>query len=330
MTDPVLARVHDAVLGGGAPPAPPRPVVSESWRRSLAVGVDPDADVAPVAYAQDDVEALRAEHPLARVLPVLRSTLVSSADEAMHLMIVTDADGCILWREGHTDVRLRADRAGLAEGTRWSEDAIGTNAMGTTLALDRPVSIHSAEHLVRAYHGWTCAAAPVHDPDTGALLGAIDVTGPTATRHPSTLALVTEAAQLAENALRLRMTARDAELRDRYLPRLLGGGALLSPSGRVLAAVGMALPSRLDLLSIPDGLLEPLDDAYLLRPGGAGSVVLDFLGATRPVVVVDGRAHPLSPRHADILAVLALHPGGRTAEELALAVVGEKSEAKRS
>jgi hypothetical protein len=301
--------------------------VSESWRRSLAVGVDPEADVAPTVYAEGDVAAVREEHPLAEVLPVLRSTLVSSADEAMHLMIVTDVEGCILWREGSTDVRLRADRAGLAEGTRWSEDAIGTNAMGTTLALDRPVSIHSAEHLVRAYHDWTCSAAPVHDPETGALIGSIDITGPTSSRHPSTLALVTAAAQLAENALRQRMAAHDAALRDRYLPRLLGGGALLSPSGRVLASVGMSLPARVDLPSIPDGLLEPLGTGFLLRPGGAGRVVLDFLGAVRPVAVVGGRVCPLSPRHADILAVLALHPRGRTAEQLALDVHGERGNA---
>ena len=81
-------------------------------------------------------------------------------------------------------MRARSGRGGIVEwipwptgglfpGTHWSEDAIGTNAMGTTLAVDAPVQIHSAEHLVRTYHTWTCVAAPVHDPDTGGILGAI-------------------------------------------------------------------------------------------------------------------------------------------------------------
>ena len=345
MTNPedyahLLARVRDAVLSGGPAPAAPREVVSDSWRRSLAGGVDPDGNPPPVVYSGADLRDLRAAHPLAEVLPVLRATLVGIADEAMHLMIVTDADGNILWREGQVDVCLLADRVGLAEGTRWSEDAMGTNAMGTTLAVDRPVQIHSAEHLVRTIHAWTCAAAPVHDPDTGAVLGAIDVTGPLRTRHPATLALVTAAAQLAEGQLRVRMTARDEQLRRRNLPHLLGlrGAALLSASGRVIAAEACGpLPERLDVpaaaLSLPDGreaLVEPLDEGYLLRLSRSTRsaprkprLELRFLGATHPVATVDGREQPLSPRHAEILTALALNPAGLTADQLALALHGD-------
>lgn len=147
------------------------------------------------------------------VLPLLRAILVSIADEAEHMMIVTDADGHILWREGKANVCLRADRVLLTEGTKWSESAIGTNAMGTALALGKPVQIHSAEHLVRTYHGWTCAAAPVVDSDRGAVVGTIDVTGPQYTRHPATLALVTAAAQLAQGQLRATLFRRTRRTR---------------------------------------------------------------------------------------------------------------------
>ncbi|WP_156755783.1 helix-turn-helix domain-containing protein [Actinokineospora pegani] len=335
----LMARVREAVLSGDPAPAAPREVVSASWERSLAGGVDPDANLPPVVWSEDDLRDHRAAHPLAEVLPVLRSTLVSIADEAMHLMIVTDADGNVLWREGQVDVCKLADEVGLAEGTRWSEAAMGTNAMGTTLAVGRPVQIHSAEHLVRTIHAWTCAAAPVHDPDTGAVLGAIDVTGPLRTRHPATLALVTAAAQLAEGQLRLRMTARDEQLRQRNLPHLLGlrGAALLSPTGRVIAAESCGpLPERLaarpGALALPDGreaVVEQLDEGYLLRmargsrPRGKPTLGLRFLGATHPMATVDGREQPLSPRHAEILTALALHPEGMTADQLALALHGD-------
>lgn len=335
-----MAEVHDAVLSGAVPPVAPRTLVSESWRRSLAGGVDPETDQPPYVYTGDALAELREGHPLAGVLPTLRDTLVSIADEAVHLMIVTDADGHILWREGSNEVRVRADQVGLAEGTRWAEEVIGTNAMGTTLAIGRPVTIHSAEHLVRTYHAWTCAAAPVYDPDTGVLLGAVDITGPTRTRHPATLALVTAAAQLAESQLRVRMTARDERLRQRNLPHLLalGGsaGALLTPTGRVLAAQSCGdLPPRVDVradaIALPDGRearLEPLDEGYLLRLSRPArrqraTLRLDFLGATHPVATVDGRAQPLSARHADILTLLALHPRGMSAEQLAVALHGD-------
>ena len=145
-SDPVararaLHEVYDAVLSGATRLRVPRSLVSESWRRSLAARVDPDRHVPPVSYRAADLDGVRAAHPLGAVLPLLRSTLVSIADEAVHVMVVTDADGTILWREGARSLlRSAADSVGLAPGMRWSEEAIGTNAMGTALAVDAPVS----------------------------------------------------------------------------------------------------------------------------------------------------------------------------------------------
>ncbi|MFD0660913.1 GAF domain-containing protein [Thermocatellispora tengchongensis] len=171
----LLRRVHEATLGGERPPAPVRPVIYESWQRSLAARVDPDDYRPPVVYEYDEVADVRSAHPLRAVVPLLRDLLVSIADESAHIMIVTDAEGTILWREGPAELCRRADPVGLFEGTRWAERTIGTNAMGTALALDSPVQIYSAEHLVRTYQTWTCAAAPIHDPDTGRTLGTIDI-----------------------------------------------------------------------------------------------------------------------------------------------------------
>lgn len=341
-----LAAAREAVLSGVESPAPPRRVVSASWRRSLAAHVDPDGGAPPLVYEHAEVTQVRAAHPLAAVLPLLRDALVSIADEAMHMMIVTDAHGHILWREGQRDVLRGAERVGLVEGTSWAEESIGTNAMGTALAAEAPVRIHSAEHLVRTYHRWTCAAAPVHDPETGAVIGAVDVTGPARTFHPTTLALVVAAAGLAEGFLRTQLAVRDELLLSRNLPHLIGlrdePGALLSPNGRVLAAQPLGwLPPRIDLPAAggrvllaegDEGLLEPLAEGWLLRlPRGRGrerpALALSFLGATRPAAFLDGRPVRLSLRHAELLTVLALHPEGRSAEELAAALYGDAGKA---
>ena len=174
-----------------------RPVIFESWRRSLAARVDPDRHEAPVVYARDEVADLRGAHPLAAAVPLLTDTL--SMDDT--IMIVTDTRGHVLWCEGDNGVRHKAERVHLTEGSRWSEDVIGTNAMGTALATGRSVTVHSREHLVRTYHGWTCAASPIHDPHTGLLLGVVDVSGPLKTMHPAVAQLVSAAARLAEHHL---------------------------------------------------------------------------------------------------------------------------------
>jgi hypothetical protein len=54
--------------------------------------------------------------------------------------------------------------------------------------------------------------APVHDPETGGKLGAIDVTGTYDTAHPHNLVVVQLAARLAEQQLRGEMLERDARI----------------------------------------------------------------------------------------------------------------------
>src|SRR4029078_10704726 len=70
-------------------------------------------------------------------------------------------------------------------------------------------------------------------------------------------------------------------------------------------------------------LAEPLEDAWVLR-------LIPERGVARPALRLQllGRgpsAHDieLSLRHAEILALLALHPGGLTAEQLTLHLYGE-------
>ncbi|MEU6642109.1 GAF domain-containing protein [Saccharomonospora sp. NPDC046836] len=347
-SDPVtqfklLQQVHEATLSGATPPASPRSVISESWQRSLAARVNPEEYQPPVVYAPDELPDIRAAHPLRAVLTPLRELLVSIADESLHIMIVTDAEGTILWREGPPTLCRRADPVGLREGTSWSEHAIGTNAMGTSLAVDAPVQIYSAEHLVRTYHAWTCAAAPIHDPDTGQLLGAIDISGQLDALHPAMVSLVNATAQVAESRLRQLMERRDEKLLAAnlsHLARLRGEpGALLTPTGRVIAAEPLGRwPRRIavapgtERVVLDDGreaLVEPLAEGYLLRlPRSARArlrqprLSLSFLGAT-PAARLDGRELPLTLRRAEILALLALHPAGLTAEQLALHLYGE-------
>ncbi|MFC4564028.1 GAF domain-containing protein [Nocardiopsis mangrovi] len=364
MHDHDLRRLHDAVLGAGpAAPRPlpgPRAVVSASWDRSLRASVDPDRSGPPVVYSGAELRDVRSAHPLAEVVPVVRGALAGTVDASAQLLIVTDADGRILWRDGHPAVRRAADRVLLAEGTQWSENAIGTNAMGTALATQEPIQIYSAEHLVRAYHGWSCAASPIRDPDTGRLLGTLDISGLEASFHPALVGLVAAAAALAEAHLRVRMMARDAALRERYADRVraLGArpGALLSANGRVIATHRMGgprqgVPERVDVsragaVRLPDGraaTLEPLSRGWLLRASGEGrpartavggrapalppaprhTLSLLFLGRERPVVTLDGEAVPLGRRACELLALLAVSPEGRTAERLAVDLYGE-------
>ncbi len=129
------------------------------------------------ADAVTAIERLRESHPLAPALPVIRRLLVDDAADSGVVVAVSAADGTLLWVEGDPKARRKAEAMNFVPGADWSERGVGTNAPGTALALDRELQIRGSEHFSRIVQPWSCTAAPVHDPATGALLGAIDLTG---------------------------------------------------------------------------------------------------------------------------------------------------------
>jgi hypothetical protein len=184
-----LHRAHDAFLTGDGAAEGLRDLVADSWERSVAAGVDPDADGAPVQLTDDELAEHRDRHPLASVLPVFRDLLGPVVDGG-HLMAVSDAGGRLLWVEGPTEVLRHAERMNFVPGATWAERSAGTNAPGTALALGRPVQIFAAEHFSRVVQRWTCSAAPIQDPATGELIGSIDLTGGQDLATAASLALV--------------------------------------------------------------------------------------------------------------------------------------------
>ncbi|CPW35830.1 Putative riboflavin biosynthesis protein RibA2 [Mycobacteroides abscessus] len=109
-------------------------LVTDSWQRSLATGVDPDRGPGEAAAATRLTE-LRNSHPLARALPVIRRLLVDHAADSGALVGVTAADGALLWVEGDSGAGRKAAAMNFVPGADWSERAVGTNAPGTALAL---------------------------------------------------------------------------------------------------------------------------------------------------------------------------------------------------
>ncbi|MFI0464574.1 GAF domain-containing protein [Saccharopolyspora sp. 5N102] len=344
-----VARAHDAVVSGCRPAVSPRQLIVESWHRARRQGIDPDHGAGSRPVSAGDVERRRVTCGITEdALLVLRSGLVPAAESAGHIVVVVDVEGRVLWRDGQPGVFRRADRLGFVEGACWLEDAVGTNAIGTALVEGVPVQVRSAEHYVRSHHAWTCAAAPIRDPRDGRLLGAVDVSGPAGTMHPSTLALVRAVAGLAEAKLRDAHRTSLDRLRAVAAPLLAkidGQALVVDPNGWVAASTGLppldriALPDRLDsqqawLPAFGACSLEPLPEGILLRPCSADApstarVVVDVRRSGRAALTVHRNSgnwtYRLSGRHAEILLDLAENRAGRTAAELAGQLFGDRT-----
>jgi hypothetical protein len=256
----------------------------------------------------------------------------------------------LLWMEGNANVRFRAaDSMNFAEGTLWSEGGAGTNAIGTALAAEHAVQVFASEHFNELVQSWTCAAAPVKDPETGQVIGVIDLTGDMSSVHPHSMAVATATAQAVEAQLRCRMLDRDGRLLSRYGDRLLRGVepvALVTPTGRIVASEPLSwLP--VGRINLPPGggqlplgedrslLAEPLgcEEAYLVRlvptstPRGRGGTVLslNLLGRARAEAELSGKRLQLRLRHSEIVTLLCANPDGLTSEALSAGVYGDAS-----
>ncbi|MFE9630928.1 GAF domain-containing protein [Streptomyces sp. NPDC006463] len=197
-----LRRAHAAFTLEGRVEAPVRAVIAKSWRRCARARVSPEC--APrVELAEAELRPYREEHPLAGVMPLFRDLVGAFAAHGAHLLAVCDARGSLLWVEGEPGTLRRAERLGFVPGALWAETAMGTNAPGTAVAVGEPVQVFGAEHFSRRVHPWTCAAAPVRDPRTGRVLGAVDITGGDGLAHPHSLAFVQAVARAAEAQLAL-------------------------------------------------------------------------------------------------------------------------------
>src|SRR5919106_583405 len=274
-----VRREWERFVGAGMVNGLRAPVV-DSWRRSRDAGVLPAGSswAAPVAADRDEAFGRWEVHPLREAAPLIRDCLAGIADESEHLIVVSDAAGVLLQLEGNARGRsLAADSMNFTEGALWSEDGSGTNAIGTALAADHAVQIFAAEHFVEVVQAWACSAAPVHDPDTGALIGVIDLTGLQKSVHPHSLAIVMSTARALEAHLRHRLHERHDRLRARYLGRITGQAerrALVAPTGRLVAdhSRGWLGGARLDVppgggeLVLPSGAGHPRVGSRLSRP----------------------------------------------------------------
>ena len=104
----LLRRAHETFTEAGTVQRPVRPVVAASWRRSARAGVGPDG-TASVDLSDGDLGVYRAEHPLARMMPLFRELVGTCATDGEHLLAVCDEHGRLLWVEGHATTRRQAE-----------------------------------------------------------------------------------------------------------------------------------------------------------------------------------------------------------------------------
>jgi transcriptional regulator of acetoin/glycerol metabolism len=114
------------------------------------------------------------------------------------VVVLTDATGVVLHSVGDPDFVEKTQQVTLKPGGLWTEDANGTNAIGTALIEKIPVSVQSGEHFIEINQFLACSAAPIFDP-FGRVLGVLNVSSDSEASQRHTMALVRMSSQIIEN-----------------------------------------------------------------------------------------------------------------------------------
>ena len=120
-------------------------------------------------------------------------------------LVLTDRNGLILEVIGEKSILNETKKLNFVPGAIWSEEYVGTNAIGTSLWENKPIQIIGAQHYCKSHHNWTCSAAQIHNP-SGDIIGCIDMSGHSEKAHTHTLGIVVAASYSIDNQLLLSQT----------------------------------------------------------------------------------------------------------------------------
>ncbi len=141
--------------------------------------VDASRRLAPLAVTRDAqlIEVCEASEPLLRAAREVIDRLSDQLVDSGYVIVLTNAAGCILKIVGDRAIQRRLARIDFVAGGDWSEAAAGTNAIGTALNDRRAVQLLAAEHFCDGWTNLTCTAVPIRDPQSGEVIGVLDLTG---------------------------------------------------------------------------------------------------------------------------------------------------------
>src|SRR4051794_33505450 len=307
-------RLRDALselVDDGQVPASVRTEISDSWRRSVQAGLRPERlDVPFDPTVDSDALLVRAAAP---VLEDLTGDLAG----AVVAVVLTDDRGHVIDRRvAHRELRGILDGFAMVPGSVYAEGRIGTNAIGTALAQHSPSMVVGTEHFADAFTPVACAAVPLADPQSGRLIGAIDLTSRARDASPLMLSLARRGAHEIQQRLVDDKGIAERVLLQHFLQRRRGAkGPLVFVSGERMITNGAA-----DRLVTSDDAPVLWEQAtrVLADDGADGSDLVLAGGATVSLAcepVFDGgtllgalvRLRPISTKEGDSAA----QPGNR-------------------
>ncbi len=176
--------------------------IRASHKRSLEFGVERERVQPRIVLHGDDLKnKLKRNHRLLEVASPFVQLLNEFVAKSGFIVLLTEEQGCILELAGDEKLLGETRPYGLVKGAFMSEESIGSNAISIALDENIPVQVTGHEHYVKAFHNWSCSAAPIHDEKKNTI-GCINISGHLDKVYPHILGLVVASAKAIESQLK--------------------------------------------------------------------------------------------------------------------------------
>lgn len=222
-----------------------RPEILTSWKRSRDFHVNPH-DIKTQLLDINTIELLLEKNAfLIQTVRPYMELLYSIVKGSGFYLMLCDKDGYILDLLGDEDIITDAgENSLLVIGANRSESFAGTNAIGTCLAIQKPIQIWNEEHYISSHKKYTCSGAPIFSP-SGQIVGCLNLTGVYTKIHTHTLGMVLSAVDGISKELKIKNAYEEIEIineqKNSILESVSSGLILLDKTDAVTQINGNAL-----------------------------------------------------------------------------------------
>ncbi|MCB8817854.1 sigma-54-dependent Fis family transcriptional regulator [Desulfosporosinus shakirovi] len=223
-------ELHSRFINGEEiDPSEIRSEIFESWKRSKKT-VDPYMKRNTELLAEEDFKRLRLKYKeiIEITVPVMQNLydMINDGGIEIGLVAAEKENNYILEIIGDELALRQSKYINCIPGSNWAEHITGTSASTVALFEDKPFQIYPFENFVCLLKDNTQAAAPIHDPETREIIGALTIAGNFKLVHPHTLGMTVALVNLIEKQIMTTRVQKKAEIENSYKTLLIESAAI--------------------------------------------------------------------------------------------------------
>jgi len=211
-----------AAIDGDISLAPENNTIMGSWVRCLnQYGLDPDDAPQPLLVDAETLKEIRNKSTdfIKFSITEMEYLYKQIKDSGLSIQLTNDS-GVILDCMGDANYNKLTKKRDLSAGVVWAEEYQGTNAIGTCLVEQYPVTVNREEHFLSRNLSLTCSAVPIQSINNRTI-GVICISGESCKVQRHTMALVDMSVKSIENRIFLHSYTNKFVMRFHRIPEFI-------------------------------------------------------------------------------------------------------------